>query len=54
VLVNFSPSPADLEGTEALGATAGWHVEVATDGVGEDAAFTGRLGPDQAVWLRPA
>ena len=54
VLVNFSASAVDLEGTEALGATAGWHVEVATDGVGEGAAFTGRLGPDQAVWLRPA
>ena len=30
-----------------------WWVEVASDGVGEGAVFTGRLGPTQAVILSP-
>ena len=54
VLVNFTDRPVELEGTEALGATAGWIVEVASDGVGEGSRNVGRLGPDQALWLRPA
>ena len=53
VLVNFTDASVDLEGTEALGAAGGWTVEVASDGVGEGTAFAGRLGPDQALWLRP-
>jgi len=53
VLVNFSDEVVDLEGTEALAATAGWQVEVASDRQGEGSRFTGQLGPDQAVWLRP-
>jgi alpha-glucosidase len=54
VLVNFTPEPLELDGTEALGAGAGWSIEVASDRVGEGSTFNGRLGPDQAVWLRPA
>ena len=54
VLVNFTATPVELEGTEAFGATTGWVVDVASDRVGEGARFSGRLGPDQAVWLRPA
>ena len=54
VLVNFTDATVDLEGTEALGAGGGWTVEVASDGVGEGTTFAGRLGPDQALWLRPA
>ena len=53
MLVNFTAAPIDLDGTEALGASTGWLVEVASDRVGEGARFAGRLGPDQAVWLRP-
>jgi hypothetical protein len=53
VLVNFTDETISLDGTEALGATAGTTIEVASDRVGEGAPFTGRLGPDQALWLRP-
>ena len=53
VLVDFTDASVDLEGTEALGATGGWTVELASDGVGEGTAFAGRLAPDQALWLRP-
>lgn len=53
VLVNFTDTIVDLDHSEALGAATGLMVEVASDGFGEHAAFTGRLGPDQAVVLRP-
>ena len=53
VLVNFTGEPVGLDGTEALGLTSGWVVEVSSDRGGEGSPFTGRLGPDQAVWLRP-
>jgi alpha-glucosidase len=48
VAVNFTAEeqPAALAGD--------WSVEVASDGNGEGGPFTGRLGPDQAVVLRPA
>ena len=46
VLVNFTG-----EAREAPGAGV---VEVASDGAGEGAAFSGRLAPDQAVVLVPA
>ena len=53
VLVNFTDEAIALDGTEALGLTSGWVVEVSSDRGGEGSPFTGRLGPDQAVWLRP-
>jgi len=48
VLVNFASSPVDarLEGELT--------VEAASDGAGEGERFRDRLGPDQAVLLRPA
>jgi alpha-glucosidase len=47
VAVNFTTEeqPVALAGD--------WSVEVASDGAGEGAPFAGRLGPDQAVVLRP-
>jgi hypothetical protein len=54
VLVNFTDQMIELDGTEALGASAGWIVEVASDHTGEGSPFTGHLGSDQALWLRPA
>lgn len=47
VLVNFAPE------TRRCPADGDWIVEVASDGVGEGAAFDGRLAPDGAVVLRP-
>ena len=46
VIVNFSDSARDvpLEGE--------WQVEVASDGDGEDAAYTGRVAADRALLLR--
>jgi alpha-glucosidase len=48
VAVNFTAEDAsvDLPGD--------WSVEVASDGAGEGDPWSGRLGPDQAVVLRPA
>ena len=54
VLVNFTDETIALDGTEAYGAAAGWVVEVASDRTGEGAPFSGRLPPDQALWLRPS
>ena len=48
VLVNFTPAPAEAPLAELL------QVEVASDGEGEGRAYSGRLGPDQALVLRPA
>jgi alpha-glucosidase len=46
VLVNHVAEPRDVE-------VAGeWRIELASDGATEGEAFTGRLGPDQAVVLR--
>ena len=47
------PSPSTSTARRVLGALAGWTVEVASDRLGEGARFTDRLGPDQAVVLRP-
>jgi alpha-glucosidase len=48
VVVNFTGS------AQALGVPPGeWSVEVASDGAGEDQPWSGQLGPDQAVVLRP-
>ena len=47
VLINFTGEPIELE----PGLTRGV-IEVSTDGVGEGTAFSGTLGPDQAVILR--
>ncbi len=48
VAVNFGAASTAVDlGPELL-------VEVASDGVGEDAPFTGALAPNQAVVLRPA
>jgi alpha-glucosidase len=46
VLVNFTPAP--------VACAAAGVVEVASDGAGEGAAWSGTLGPEQAVVLRPA
>ncbi len=48
VLVNFRAAPAPAAVAEGL------EVEVASDGAGEGRTFSGELGPDQAVVLRPA
>ncbi len=45
VLINFTEQP--VGGLAPTGT-----VEVASDGRGEGAAFSGTLGPDQAVLLR--
>ena len=47
VAVNFTQSVRQL----SLG--EGWVVEVSSDGEGEGQPWSGRLGPDQAVALRP-
>jgi alpha-glucosidase len=46
VLVNFTTAAVELTGVGGV-------IEVASDGRGEGDPFTGRLGPDQAVVLRP-
>jgi alpha-glucosidase len=48
VLVNYTAV------TVTTPLAGGWAVEVASDGTGEGAAYTGQLAPDQAVVLRPA
>jgi alpha-glucosidase len=45
VLINFTDRAQRVDGVVGV-------VEVASDGVGEGAGFTGELGPDQAVILR--
>ncbi|HET7489782.1 MAG TPA: alpha-amylase family glycosyl hydrolase [Acidimicrobiales bacterium] len=40
-------------GAEAVGCEGGWVVEVSTTGEGEGAAWDGRLGPVEAVVVRP-
>jgi hypothetical protein len=47
VAVNFTDAPCDL------GLRDEWVVEVASDGNGEGARASGRLGADTAVVLRP-
>jgi alpha-glucosidase len=47
VAVNFGADE------RALSLERACRVEVASDGLGEDATFSGRLAPDQAVVLRP-
>jgi alpha-glucosidase len=46
VLVNFTAAAVELP-------DVGGVIEVASDGRGEGDPFTGSLGPDQAVVLRP-
>jgi alpha-glucosidase len=46
VAVNFTDE------TRAVDTPSGFVVEIASDGLGEREAFTGKLGPSQAVWLR--
>ncbi len=46
VLVNFVGEEREIPGVTGV-------VEVTSDGYGEGTAFTGRLGPDQAVIIRP-
>jgi alpha-glucosidase len=46
VLVNFLDEPRDAPAPDGL------RVQLASDGVGEGAPYTGRLGPAQAVILR--
>ncbi len=48
VLVNFHDEPAEVA------VTGEWRVEVASDGRGEGSPFTGALGPDAALVVRPA
>jgi alpha-glucosidase len=48
VLVNFTDDHRDVALDRA------WTVTVASDGLGEGSAFSGRLGPSQAVVLGPA
>jgi alpha-glucosidase len=52
VLVNFTNGPVALAGTEALAASDGWTIEVASDGIGEGSRFVGVLSADQALVLR--
>ncbi len=47
VAVNFTAEERRLD------LPGDWSVEVASDGAGEGAPWSGRLGPDQAVVLRP-
>jgi alpha-glucosidase len=47
VLVNYTSEAIDAPVAGA------WAIEVASDNTGEGAAYRGRLGPDQAVVLRP-
>ncbi len=47
VLVNFTSAPADAGLAEPL------QVVVASDGAGEGSTYSGLLGPDQALVLRP-
>jgi len=48
-------SRGSADSTGALVAMDGdWRVEVASDGVGEGAAFDGRLAGDRALLLRPS
>lgn len=49
VLIHFDEGTAEIGAAAGVGGT----VEVASDGVGEGAPFSGTLGPDQAVLLRP-
>ena len=55
VVVSFLPDAVTLpEAVVASGLDGGgWQVALASDGVGEGQAFDGRLGPGQAVILRP-
>ena len=46
VVVNFADAP------RAVPLDGDWRIEVASDGVG--GPFPGRVGPERAVWLRPA
>ena len=48
VLVNFTGEPA------VLALPGAWNVEIASDGRGEAAPFSGSLRPDAALVLRPA
>ncbi|MDQ6697403.1 MAG: DUF3459 domain-containing protein, partial [Actinomycetota bacterium] len=50
IFVNFT----DAETDTAVPAPGKWVVVVASDGCGEGVAYTGVLGPDQAVLLAPA
>jgi alpha-glucosidase len=47
VCINFSDQP------HAHPHAGDWHVEIASDGVGENAPYNGTLNPGQAVVLRP-
>jgi alpha-glucosidase len=49
VVVGFRDDDVVVDGLDG-----DWTVEVASDGVGEGAFWRGRLGPDQAVVLRPS
>jgi alpha-glucosidase len=46
VAVNFTGAPVEVPGLRGT-------VQVSSDRVGEGESFSGTLGPDQAVWLRP-
>jgi alpha-glucosidase len=48
VVVNFEAAPTSVPFGGA------WRIEVASDGAGEGARYTGRVGPDGAVVLSPA
>jgi alpha-glucosidase len=47
VCINFSDQP------HAHPHAGDWHVEIASDGIGENAPYNGTLNPGQAVVLRP-
>ena len=49
VLINFTSEPREVPGEAIIGT-----VVVASDRLGEGTAFTGRLGPDQAVVIEPS
>ncbi len=54
VVINFTGDPVSVEDSstgDGIGLT-GRHVELSSDGAGEDRAFDGVVGPDQAVVLR--
>ena len=52
VLVNFTDEPVAVHVVDGAEPT-GWRVEVSSTDAGEGQPFTGQLGPDEAVWLRP-
>ena len=53
VVVNFTDAAVDVTASTDLVATPSMHIALASDGAGEGSPFSGSVGPDQAVVLRP-